>query len=261
MPILRRWLNMGATSPERRVRLMKPFITPPGADLTELLQAARRFGFDKFLYTVESERTETSHPLRVVGNGWSRNYLDRWLARIEQDPLRRMVARGELPITNLPIVFENDGHSLSLLRRPLSAGEASLLEWCLSEGVRTGVSMAVRMAHGHYATINFYATTIMPPAELRSVTEKLFLMGHEAHARLEGTLPFAAVGSDFPRLSTREQECLQWMAQGKQTTEIACILGIAGETVRDHTKRIFRKLAVNSRAQAVARGYTLGYLH
>jgi DNA-binding CsgD family transcriptional regulator len=96
--------------------------------------------------------------------------------------------------------------------------------------------------------------------QLRSLKEKLFLIGHEAHARLEGTLPYAAISSDFPRLSPREQECLRWIAQGKHTTEIASILGISGETVREYAKGIFRKLGTNSRAQAVARACALGIL-
>lgn len=237
-----------------------PLITPPGRELNELLRAAQQLGFDKFLYTVESSHVETNAPLRIMGNGWSANYLEQWLRRIAQDPLRRMVARGELPITNLPIVFENQGHSFSLLHRPLSAGETSLLKWCLVQGVKSGVSMAIRMAQGFYATVNFYTLRSTDPAQQRALTEKLFLIGHEVHTRLEGCLPCTAIGAELPRVSAREQECLQWMAQGKRTAEIAAILGISAETVRDHAKSISRKLATHSRAQAVARAYALGYL-
>jgi DNA-binding CsgD family transcriptional regulator len=239
---------------------LKPFITPPGSELTELLRAAQKLGFDRFLYTVESSHVETNYPLRVAGSGWCANYLEHWLQRIAQDPLRRMVARGELPLTNLPIVYENQGHSLSLIHRPLSAGETSLLEWCLTQGVKSGVSMAMRMGQSLYATANFYSMNSLAPAQQRAVTEKLFLIGHEAHARFEGSLPCSAINADVPKISARERECLQWMAQGKRTAEIAIILGISSETVRDHAKNIFRKLSTHGRAQAVARAYALGYL-
>jgi DNA-binding CsgD family transcriptional regulator len=234
---------------------MKPLITAPTSDLTELIQAARQLGFDKLLYTVESMHPPAPYPLRIVSNA-GKEIVELWLRHIEQDPLRRMVASGELPFPNLPIVFENRGRSLSPLHRSLTAGEISLLESCLAHGVRSGVSMAMRMAHGFYASVNFYSLHATDPQQQRSLVEKLFLIGHEIQTRLEGTLPCLALSSDYPKLSAREQECLRWMSQGKQTEQIAAILGISRETVRDHAKAILRKLATTNRAQAVARAYT-----
>jgi transcriptional regulator EpsA len=53
-------------------------------------------------------------------------------------------------------------------------------------------------------------------------------------------------------LSTREREILQWIALGKTNDEIGSILGLSVYTVKNNVQRIFRKLNVSNRAQAVA---------
>ena len=54
-------------------------------------------------------------------------------------------------------------------------------------------------------------------------------------------------------MSEREQEILHWVTIGKTNFEIGIILGISPNTVKNHLKRIFQKLEVSSRAQAVAK--------
>lgn len=53
-------------------------------------------------------------------------------------------------------------------------------------------------------------------------------------------------------LSDREHEIVHWVRLGKTNIEISIILGISPNTVKNHLKRIFSKLDVSSRAQAVA---------
>jgi len=59
-------------------------------------------------------------------------------------------------------------------------------------------------------------------------------------------------------LSARERGILDLIAAGQSNKEIARTLGIAPETVKTHIKNIFVKLAVDKRAQAVARAQSLG---
>lgn len=54
-------------------------------------------------------------------------------------------------------------------------------------------------------------------------------------------------------LSEREQEILHWVRGGKTNLEIGMILNISANTVKNHLKRIFQKLDVSCRAQAVAK--------
>lgn len=58
---------------------------------------------------------------------------------------------------------------------------------------------------------------------------------------------------DIATLSAREKEILARLAEGFLIKEIADQLGISFDTVRSHIRRIYEKLHVNSRAQAVAK--------
>jgi transcriptional regulator EpsA len=53
-------------------------------------------------------------------------------------------------------------------------------------------------------------------------------------------------------LSSREIEIMNWVSKGKTNLEIGTILDISSFTVKNHLQRIFRKLNVSNRAQAVA---------
>jgi len=58
---------------------------------------------------------------------------------------------------------------------------------------------------------------------------------------------------DVSRLSGREQEILQLLARGRQNKEIVAELGISPSTVATHIRRIYEKLHVHSRAEAVGK--------
>jgi len=61
-------------------------------------------------------------------------------------------------------------------------------------------------------------------------------------------------------LSVRETEVLQLIAKGLAYSEIAATLDISVNTVGTHIKQIYRKLAVNSRGQAVFEAQSQGLL-
>jgi transcriptional regulator EpsA len=55
------------------------------------------------------------------------------------------------------------------------------------------------------------------------------------------------------KLSDREAEIMGWVCSGKTNVEIGLILNISTFTVKNHLQRIFKKLDVVNRSQAVAR--------
>ena len=77
-----------------------------------------------------------------------------------------------------------------------------------------------------------HATVAEPPRPQRS---------REGRSRLEALL------------TTREREVLELMADGHTNAQIADALTVSEATVKSHVKRLFRKLHVSNRAQAVAR--------
>jgi LuxR family maltose regulon positive regulatory protein len=67
-------------------------------------------------------------------------------------------------------------------------------------------------------------------------------------------------GVIYRSLSHRETGILRLIAHGMSNKRIAQSLGITPETVKSHAKRIFVKLATQTRAQAVARAEAIGFL-
>jgi transcriptional regulator EpsA len=60
-----------------------------------------------------------------------------------------------------------------------------------------------------------------------------------------------AESGHLDNLSGREHEVMYWVTQGKSNREIGVILGISHNTVKNHLKRIFSRLGITSRSQAV----------
>ena len=61
-------------------------------------------------------------------------------------------------------------------------------------------------------------------------------------------------------LTTREMELLRQLGQGRSNKEIAHILSITPQTVKNHITAILRKLDVNDRTQAVLAGLRYGWI-
>jgi len=61
-----------------------------------------------------------------------------------------------------------------------------------------------------------------------------------------------------PELTEREMQVLRGMANGKSNAQIGRDLYLSEDTIKTHARRLFRKMRVNDRAQAVASGFRLG---
>jgi DNA-binding CsgD family transcriptional regulator len=61
-----------------------------------------------------------------------------------------------------------------------------------------------------------------------------------------------------PRITPREREVLELVADGRSTAEIAQALWITEDTVRTHIKRMMVRLGARTRAHAVAVAFREG---
>jgi DNA-binding NarL/FixJ family response regulator len=66
--------------------------------------------------------------------------------------------------------------------------------------------------------------------------------------------------SPLPKLSERETEILRHVIKGFTFPEIGNLLGISAHTVTTHARRIYRKLEVRSRAEAVFEALSRGWV-
>lgn len=73
-------------------------------------------------------------------------------------------------------------------------------------------------------------------------------------------LPAADAGEDHSLLTRREAEVLALVAEGRSNKEIAAILFISVNTVRNHLARMGKRLNTGSRTELVARARRVGIL-
>ena len=71
---------------------------------------------------------------------------------------------------------------------------------------------------------------------------------------------FSEPGSPFHPLSDREMEVLECVVRGLSNKEIASLLGISHQTVKNHVTSILRKFGVEDRTQAVVYALKHGWV-
>lgn len=95
---------------------------------------------------------------------------------------------------------------------------------------------------------------------LRSVAGGEARFGPQIARRLTGFLrePEADPAQAFPELTAREREILDLIARGHDNAGISVHLFLSPNTVRNHISRVFAKLGISSRAQAIVRAREAG---
>jgi DNA-binding NarL/FixJ family response regulator len=76
-----------------------------------------------------------------------------------------------------------------------------------------------------------------------------------------GPASYSEPGSPFRPLSVREMEVLECVVRGLSNKEIAGLLGISHQTVKNHVTSILRKFSVEDRTQAVVYALKHGWVH
>lgn len=83
---------------------------------------------------------------------------------------------------------------------------------------------------------------------------------HAAATRTEPVAPKSALQDEAMRLSPKEGQILRLLAEGHSNKELARKLFVTENTVETHLRRIYGKLGIRSRTQAVARALELGLI-
>jgi len=130
-----------------------------------------------------------------------------------------------------------------------AAAVAGLYQVFLEGGPRSG--MLLRRA---------YARAAAPASTDRTVLPFVGSLLSRWDTRYAGSPPARPRSRLSDTLSARERDILATISQGFSNKRIARTLEISPETVKSHVKRIFSKLAVNTRTAAVSRAGSLGLL-
>ena len=96
-----------------------------------------------------------------------------------------------------------------------------------------------------------------------SIARRLLQLMPHGETRVEAAAPAVAAApapGAASALSAREAEILRLVSKGLLFAEVGAALGISTHTVVTHVKKIYRKLAVHSRSEAVFEATQMGIL-
>ena len=130
----------------------------------------------------------------------------------------------------------------------VSAIEAGATGYILKDSTPADVVSCIRLLRAGGSPVS----PVVARSVLRAIRNRMGSSG--GTTRPGGPMP------DNSPLSAREAEILQLLAKGMSFNEIGEILGISPHTVTAHIKKIYRKLAVHSRGEAVYEATQMGLL-
>jgi DNA-binding NarL/FixJ family response regulator len=176
------------------------------------------------------------------------------MAKPEASRLRVLVLSGDPARRNrLTQLVRDAGHEQAAVM-----GEASIV---LSDGVEVDATVpvvALGMDGEEYtARLSRDATPDQIDAALRAVAVGLLVTAPNDGRGRFGEL---REPDDAPLLTPREIDVLRAVSEGLTNKEIARRLDISQHTVKFHLESLMRKLAVSSRAEAVAKSLSLHLL-
>ena len=155
--------------------------------------------------------------------------------------------------TGLPFTWEE-----AYRRANLTSLQNAIVEAASKEGLEGGYAVPVNVPGEPGFCCTFSDRGGKPMSFARR--QCAWLVGSyaiDAARRLRG-LPLPV--EPTPHLSTRELDCLYWIARGKSNTVIASILGIGLATVKTYVAALLIKFDCASRSQLPARAIRLGLI-
>jgi DNA-binding NarL/FixJ family response regulator len=152
------------------------------------------------------------------------------------DLIRRVSERQADADILVVTVFGDEHHVVSSI-------EAGATGYVLKDSTPADVISCIRLLRAGGSPVS--------PAVARSVLRAV---------RQRSAAAQAAITPEENPLSSRETEILQLLAKGMSFNEIGEVLAISPHTVTAHIKKIYRKLAVHSRGEAVYEATQMGLL-
>lgn len=217
--------------------------------LKSLRDLGSQYGFDSFLLT------GVPNPGRrmdgyIMLSGWNQTWLEHYLKNdyVQVDPVARRL-RGAAE----PFVWSEAIAAMKEIRPE----EQRVMDEAAELGMRDGFCVPVYDLDGRQSVLSMAAHKVDLDEADRGM---LHLVGIYVQNRVRELITLQPA-AEAPRLSRRERECLQWIAEGKTSWEISGILSISESTAEWYITCATRKLGASNRAQAVAIGMRHGLIH
>lgn len=207
--------------------------------LDRITQEIRSFcaplGYDRFvLFSASAARDEVVERIYWVEGDWFGDGRDVDAETyIRRCPVRRHMLDQREPFFWIKNVVAT-GETYRVIRTPRGPG---IFGYQVPIFGPTGLEGAVSLGGNRIDAT--------PPTRLalKLIAEAAFLA---ARKLLE-----SPAGTGVEMLSGREREVLSWTAAGRRQAEIAAALGLSERTIENHLRRIRKRLAVTTTAQAI----------
>lgn len=175
---------------------------------------------------------------------------------------RALVAQDALDILLLDLGLP-DGSGLDLIAAATATGRCKVIVISLFGDVRNVVRAIELGADGYLLKDAEGAEVAQAIASLRAGGAPISpaVAGHLfTHLRLGLRAPLSRPAPAHGRLTPRELVVLEYLAKGLSYKDAAGLVGVSYNTVADHVKAIYRKLAVSSRGEAVFEAVQAGLI-
>jgi DNA-binding CsgD family transcriptional regulator len=184
---------------------------------------------------------------QIVGNGkedWVGHYHEHDFVKI--DPAARRAVKCVLPFSWREVRGETRDDPNS----KLVFGAAR------EHGLYNGFVVPVHSGDGSLAVVSFSGRHLANDFKSRSYLHLLAIYFHIAAQGDRNSTDTRL----RPTITTRQLECLKWVAEGKTDWEIADILCLSEATINRHIERAKERLGVRTRVQAVVEAINAGIL-
>jgi DNA-binding NarL/FixJ family response regulator len=168
--------------------------------------------------------------------------LDVNLPEMNGQQITHLVSQEKLPTRILLLTGYDD------IEQAIHAAHAGAAAYCAKDIQPQGLVSVIReVANGKYVI----GGNVFTRRELDEWLE----------SQMEGARrSYSEPGSPFHPLSDREMEVLSCVVRGMSNKEIAGLLGISHQTVKNHVTSILRKFGVEDRTQAVVYALKRGWV-
>ena len=200
-------------------------------------------GFEKFSYMLTLPPQGARQPLYITNYPpeWTRRYVEKHY--ISEDLVSRFSAS-----TLRPFLWHHIGQHYDL-----TASQKQVFNEAAEFNLRSGGAVPI---HGPGAAKASFAVANNMSEEnfaalFKAQRHELHLVATYAHERMM-QIGLSDQPATPPKLTSREIEVMTWSSRGKTAWEIAEILSLSEETIRDHIKHACRKLNTSNKTHAIA---------
>jgi LuxR family quorum-sensing transcriptional regulator LasR len=216
----------------------------------QLFAIISEYDFDHVLFGLAPAKQITLDSSLIVSNypsQWRSRYDAEYLHQI--DPTVSHCLRSSVPVIWSPGLFKN-------------AAQQAFYEEARKYGLRHGLSFPIHGSKGEFGMLSFVNHDAEQKTGMLTKPEILSDMALIRDYAFESSIRFLPKKNNkkglFPKLTSRELECLKWTTEGKTSWETSVILGCSESTVNFHISNIKEKFGVHTRQQAAVKAISLG---